>query len=136
MHVRHCLKWQILHDRIIVCSHFERIIIALHVHSVAIVHVVASILVCAAAPFHRNGQLDEIALFTDGIKLPFVAVSKKRPTHQRKNGFWSIYACQNANLAICGISSSLRTHIDWYGSNCRTANVHAAVITQRWHVWV
>ena len=81
MHVRHCLKWQILHHVVIVCGDFERIIVALNVHSVAVVHVVAPIFVCAAASFHRNGQLDKVALLADSVELPLVAVSEKRPTH-------------------------------------------------------
>ena len=75
------LKRQILHDVVVVCGDFECIIIALNVHSVAVVHVVASIFVRAAAPFHRNRQLDKVALLADGVELPLVAVSEKRPTH-------------------------------------------------------
>lgn len=128
------LERQILHHVVIVCGDFERIIIALNVHSVAVVHVVTSIFVCAAAPFHRNGQLDKVAFFADGVKLPLVAVSEKRPTHQWQNRFWAVDTRQNADLTIRGIRSALCADIDW--NNNGSANVQRTVIAKWWNVWI
>jgi len=128
------LERQILHDAVVVCGDFERIIIALNVHSVAVVHVVASILVRAASPLDRNGQLDKVAFFADGIELPLVAVSEKRPTHQWQNRFWAVDTRQNADLTICGIRSALRADIDWHNNG--SANVQRTVIAKWWNVWI
>ena len=128
------LERQILHDRIIVRGHFERVIVSLNVHGVPIVHVVAPVLVCAAAPLDRNGQLDKIALLADGVELPLVAVSEQGASHQWQNRFGPVDARQNPHLAIRCIPGSLRADVDWHGNGNGAANVHAAVIAQGRHV--
>lgn len=118
------LERQILHDGIVVGGDFERVVVAFHVHGVAVVHVVAAVLIRAAAPLDRNGQLYEIALFADGVKLPLVAVSEHRPSHERQNGFGAVNARQNAHLAVRGVGGSLRADVDRHSNGNRSANVH------------
>jgi len=126
------LERQILHDGIVVGGHFERVVVAFHIHGVPVVHIVAPVLIGAAAPLDRNGQLYEIALFADGVELPLVAVSEQRPPHERQDGFGAVDARQNADLAIRGIGDSLRADVDWHRDGA--ANVHRTVIAQRRHI--
>ena len=126
------LKGQVLHYRIIVRGHFERVIVSLNVHGVPIVHVVAPVFIRAAAPLDRNGQLYEIALFADRVELPLVTVSEQRPPHERQDGFRTVDARQNADLAVRGICYSLRADVDRYRNG--SANVHRAIIAQGRHI--
>ena len=69
--------------RIFVERDFEFVVVALHVHGVAGIHVIHPNFGQRVATLDDNGQLHGVVLIADGVKEPLVATRKKGFAHER-----------------------------------------------------
>lgn len=123
----------ITHRVIIIHRHIERIIIALHIYRITIVHIIASILIRATAPLVRNRQLNHIVLIRHRVKIPFVTVREQRATHKRQYILSvSIRPSEYSHLTIRGINRLCR---GVYGDASRVgtiARMHVRAVVLQW----